>query len=374
MHILNNHNGYLPIKIKAVPEGSLIPTGNVLMTIESTDAEVFWIVSFVETLLMKIWYPSTVATKSYYVRKMLEDCYSKYSDNSDVSFSYHNFGDRGSTTVEAAAIGGVAQLTQFMGTDNFNSLRYAKHYYNSDIAGFSIPASEHSTVTSWTKDGEFNMIDNYLEKYKNSPIIACVLDSYDIYNAVDKVTSGVFKEKIESSDYPIFVMRPDSGDPIEVVIKMLDIMEKNSVSFSINSKGLKVFNKYRIIYGDGISPEIIEKILGVSIIKGYAPDNFAFGSGGDLMQNLNRDTSKYAIKCSAVNVNSKMIDVYKDPITDKGKTSKKGILDLVYNGKEYKSTRIGTEPEGFKSVLRTVYENGKLIIDDSLEDIRKRSK
>jgi nicotinamide phosphoribosyltransferase len=325
-YILNKHGGFLPVKIDAVPEGSVNKVGDVLMTIVNTDDNCPWVTNWVETLLMKVWYPTTVATKAYNVRKIIEKHYTNSSDSlAGVDFAYHNFGDRGSSSVEAAMLGGMAHLTSFSGTDNFNAVMGCSKYY-AEKKGWSIPASEHSTVTSWGKDYEYFMIDSYLENHKGAPIIACVMDSYDIYKAVEHVTTGSMKERIESPEYPIFVIRPDSGNPIDVIGNILGVMRKNEVSYTVNSKGFKVFNKYRIIWGDGITPSNIDAILSFVEQQGYAADNMAFGSGGDLMQNLNRDTHKFAFKCSAALVGNEWRDVYKEPITDKGKSSKRGLL------------------------------------------------
>ncbi len=344
-YIMTQHirkTGKLPIEIRALPEGSIFKQHEVILTIENTDPKCAWLVGWVETLLMKLWYPITIASKSYGVKNILKGYWEKTSDNSEgVDFAFHNFGDRGSSSVESAAIGGVAHLTQFKGTDNFNCLNLAKKYYP-ELTGFSIPATEHSTVTSWGRENEMAFYENYLEtwsnidsKFKDSPLIACVLDSYDIYKAVDFVTSGKMKEKIESDDYPIFVIRPDSGNPIKVIAGILVFMFNNKVSYTINSKGYAVFDKYRIIWGDGVTPNQIKRILehftqefdrDFTQIK-LSAENFAFGSGGDLMQNVNRDTCKFAIKASAIKVKGEWRDVYKDPITDKGKTSLKGRQD-----------------------------------------------
>lgn len=311
-----------------MPEGGIYGNKEPLLTIENTDPNCAWLVGYLETLLLKIWYPTTIATKSYAVRKMLLKHWERTADNvNGVDFAYHNFGDRGSSSVESAAIGGVAHLTQFKGTDNFNALTLSNKFYDGKYQGFSIPASEHSTVTSWGRENEFEMIETYLETYKSSPIIACVLDSYDIYRAVDFVTSGKMKEKIESKDYPIFVIRPDSGDPISVFKKILLSLQKNNVSYKINYKGYKLFDKYRIIWGDGVTMAVIDDILTTLTALGYSAENFAFGSGGDLMQNVNRDTCKFAMKCSAIRVNGQWRDVYKDPITDKGKSSFRGRIE-----------------------------------------------
>lgn len=351
--------GHIPVKIVAVPEGSVCGTFQPLFTVESTDSNVPWIAGFIETLLMKVWYPITVASKSYHVRKIIEGWYR--GSNIDVNksrFAYHNFGDRGSSSVESAAIGGAAHLTQFFGTDNFNALDFVQKYYgHTDSPGYSIPASEHSTVTSWGVNAEFDFYDNYLENYKGSKMIACVLDSYDVYRAVRYVTTGKFKEKVESADYPIFVIRPDSGEPLHVISQILKIMEDNGVKSTTDKYGNKLFDKYRIIWGDGITPEVISRIYADTKFKGYSPENFAFGSGGDLMQNLTRDTCKFAIKCSAIKLTRDngdgpfdvIEDVYKQPITDMGKQSKRGIQTI---------------PTG-----RVVFNNG-VILKTTFEEVR----
>lgn len=341
-YIIAKWNGSLPIEIKALPEGTIAKPNQPLLTIENTDPNCAWLVGYLETLLLKIWYPITVASKSLAVKKMLLKHWERTTDDvAGVDFAYHNFGDRGSTSVEAAAIGGVAHLTQFKGTDNFNCLEHSNHYYDGKYQGYSIPATEHSTVTSWGRENEFEMIENYLETYKSYPIIACVLDSYDIYKAVDFVTSGAMKEKIESADYPVFVIRPDSGEPLFIIATILGTLLRNKVSYKLNSKGYKLFDKYRIIWGDGITLKTIDEILNMTEEHGFSAQNFAFGSGGDLMQNVNRDTCKFAIKCSAIKINDEWRDVYKDPITDQGKKSLRGRIEdpdfvtVFKNGKVY---------------------------------------
>lgn len=347
----------LPVEIYSVPENIPLTPKTVLFTIENTVDEFYWLVGWLETLLMKVWYPSTIATKCHEVRKMLTTYATLTSDNpSWVDFAYHNFGDRGSSSVESALIGGLAHLSQFKGTDNFNAA--VQHMYDAGQA-FSITASEHSTVTSWGRSNEFKFIRNYLEISKDRPIIACVLDSYNIYDAVNYVT-GALKQLIESEAYPMFVMRPDSGEPIQVINKILEIAENNRVSFKINSKGYKVWDKYRLIWGDGITPETINQIMEYVTNKGYAADNFAFGSGGDLMQNLTRDTCKFAIKASAIRIGTQWQDVYKDPITDLGKASKRGrLITVKWKSDAWHDKRVADvqtiRAEDFDSVLHEVF-------------------
>ena len=384
LYILNYHNGMLPVRIRAVKEGSVIPTKNVLFTVESTDPKVPWVAGFLETLLMKVWYTSNIATRSYYIKELISKYWKETVDENEqtgVLFSFHNFGDRGSSSVESAGIGGVAHLTQFMGTDNFNSLRYANKYYNEPSAGVSIPATEHSTTTAWGKENEYDMIMNHIETNKDVGLIAAVSDSYDYLKTVDVLTSGEFKEKIESDEYPVFVIRPDSGNPNEMVSKTLDIIEKNKVQFTMNSKGYKVLNKYRIIWGDGIDEDAIRGMLNLLKERGYAASNISFGSGGWLMQSHTRDSQGWAVKCSSITVKegNKEIqrDVFKDPITDKKKVSKKGRVTTYKrpDGTYFVDTigSIDSANENATDILETVYEDGIVMNKVSLSEVRANS-
>ena len=396
-YILAIHAGYLPVRIRAVPEGSVIPTGHPLFTVESLDVNVPWVVGFLETLLMKTWYTSNVATRSYYVRKMLEE-YWERSVNDDtqfgINFAFHNFGDRGSSSVESAGIGGVAHLTQFLGTDNFDCLEYAEEFYNDSMAGFSISASEHSTTTSWGKENEAEMIMNHLEYNKGKDVMAAVLDSYDYLNMVNVVTSGEFKEKIESDEYPKFVMRPDSGNPLAMIQLTLDIVELNEVETYVNEKGFKVMKKYGIIWGDGIDMSNMREMLDYMLERGYSAENIAFGSGGWLMQQHDRDTQGWAVKCSSITVDDGNPvedgnggfdwepfhverDVFKDPVTAPNKKSKKGKVTTFYNPntKEYFVDKVDAEFEnGSYDFMETVYETTDHVKTYTLAEVRANSR
>ncbi len=392
MHIVNAHKGLLPIRIKSVKEGSLIPTKHVLLTVEATDPRVPWLASFVETLLMKIWYPTTIATKSYYVRKMLE----RYGLPEWAQFAYHNFGDRGSSSVESAAIGGFAHYTQFMGTDNFDSLDIAEDFYNeTEMPAYSVFATQHSTTTSHGRDGEEEFVYTQLLENPDKAIMSFVADSYDVYEFTHFCTDkdSRIRKLIESRPHQKFVLRPDSGSPMEVINRMLNIMKSNSLS-SMEVNGQIAFLDFGILWGDGITPKVIEDIISIHATEGYAPENFVFGSGGDLMQNVNRDTCKFAIKCSSISINKnvgkynpksniiakdgsmwvpKDIDVYKDPITDPGKTSKRGKVTTWLNTetKEYTQGKVGQQPSPHHiDALQTIFENGVIIKETNLQEIR----
>lgn len=380
-HIVKTHKGILPIKIKAIPEGTVVPTGRVLMTIESTDTRVPWIAGFVETIFLKVWYPTTVATKAYHVRKMLE----RYGSKEWAQFAYHNFGDRGSTSVESAAIGGFAHYTQFMGTDNFDSLDIAEDFYNTtEMPAYSVFATEHSTTTSHGRDGEEEFVYNQLLENPDRAIMSFVADSYDVYAFTHFCTdkNSRIRKLIESRPHQKLVLRPDSGDAIEVINRMLNIMKANKVAVIPKDQGVfnTTFIDFGLLWGDGITPKVIENIITIQATNGYAAENFVFGSGGDIMQNVNRDTQKFAIKCSSISI-EKMgkvisIDVYKDPITDPGKTSKRGKVTTWFNTEtgEYDKGLVNQQPSpNHIEALIKVYENGKLFNESTLADIRKRS-
>jgi len=229
--------------------------------------------------------------------------------------------------------------------------------------------TEHSTVTSWGRENEFKFYDNYIESNKGAPIIACVMDSYDIFKAVEYITTGERRAKIESEDYPIFVIRPDSGDPVGIVQAILKMLITN-VDHTI-TEGLMEFAKYRVIYGDGITPMAIEDILRTCKQMGVSPDMLSFGSGGDLIQNLNRDTLGFAIKCSSVTLHDgTKHDVYKDPIHGH-KKSKKGEVITVTDGYGYMTGVINKEPQGFYNMLNTRFLNGQAVNQTTFEEVRK---
>lgn len=380
MYIAKDLGGKLPVRIRAIPEGTLIPTNNILLSIESLDPKVFWVVNWLETLLVKIWYPTTVATQSHFLRKTIYDSLIKTSDNPDaeIDFKLHSFGYRGVSSEESAGIGGAAELISFKGTDTINGILFADEYYNSGICGFSICASEHSTITSWGKENEIEAYKNMISQFaKPGAIFACVSDSYDIYNAISNLWGDLLKEDIIKSGATL-VIRPDSGVPTEVVPKCLQLMEEK-FGCTFNSKGYKVLNYVRLIQGDGVNPTSIKQILDIINNLGYSTTNIAFGMGGASLQGslanaLNRDTQKFAFKASSICVDGKSRDVFKDPITDHGKRSKAGRLDLIKdkNG-TFTTVKLIDQDVHILSEMRTVYENGEILVDDSFENIRIRA-
>jgi nicotinamide phosphoribosyltransferase len=369
-YIVDNHNGYMPVRINAVPEGTVVPVKNVLCTIENTDPECFWLTTYLETALLRaIWYPTTVATQSRHIKKIILSFLEKNGDPSTINFKLHDFGARGVSSLESAGIGGCAHLVNFMGTDTITALLYADQYYNAGVAGFSIPAMEHSTVTSWGRVNEVKAYENMLKNFaKPGSILAVVSDSYDIYNAAEALWGTELRQQVIDSGATV-VIRPDSGDPVTVNKTLIEILG-NKFGFTVNTKGYKVLNNVRLIQGDGVNAESISDILTAFDSMGWSADNIAFGMGGALLQQINRDTQKFAMKCSAALVDGTWIDVKKDPITDSGKVSKTGRVTLYkQNGKFSSSVE-----DWMKSALEIVYEDGVLFNEITFQQVRENAK
>lgn len=370
-HILNKHRGKLPVIIRAVPEGTVVPTHNLLMSIENTDPACWWLPNYLETLLVQVWYPCTVATQSREMKKVITQFLWDTGDPSLIDFKLHDFGFRGVSSVESAGIGGCAHLVNFKGTDTVPAVLIARKYYQEKMAGFSIPASEHSTITSWGQEHEVDAMRNMLEQYPTG-LVACVSDSYDIFKACAEKWGGTLKDKILSRNGTL-VVRPDSGNPPDIVCDVLRILA-DKFGAEENNKGYRVLNpKVRVIQGDGIDFEMVGQILGNMKAVGWSADNIAFGSGGGLLQKLNRDTLKFAFKCSAAKVVGKWRDVYKDPITDEGKVSKKGRLKLIKYLDGFKTVREEDTPHEGAGVLVPVFLNGECQHIQELAGIRQRA-
>jgi nicotinamide phosphoribosyltransferase len=380
-YILDKHRGYLPVVIRAVPEGTVVPVRNVLATIENTDPECFWLTTWLETALLRaVWYGTTVATQSYTIKQVILDFLERTGDPSTIDFKLHDFGARGVSSLESAGIGSAAHLVNFMGTDTISGVLFAREYYNAGIAGFSIPAAEHSTITSWGRDGEVDAYRNMLNNFASpGSILAVVSDSYDIYNAVENLWGGELRQQVIDSGATV-VIRPDSGDPVEVNRKLIEILG-SKFGYTTNSKGFKVLNNVRLIQGDGINELTVRTILGAFMAMGWSADNIAFGMGGALLQIVDRDTQRFAMKASSAEINGKWIDVQKDPITDAGKKSKAGRVTLWTNsGGEFASSvaaPTGWTDKGigeWTEALVPVFWNGNLHKDYTFDEVRANAR
>jgi len=372
-YILNAHNGYMPVEIKALKEGTVLSTRNALIQIVNTDEKCPWVTSYLETLILRSgWYATTVATLSYHIKQDIIKGLNTSADDpaAVINFMLNDFGSRGVSSYESSALGGLAHLVNFMGSDNIPAVVAARRLYDCKMAGFSIPAAEHSTITSWGRENEVAAYRNMIQQFAPNKILAVVSDSYDIYNACEHLWGGSLKDEVINSGARV-VVRPDSGDATTVPVKCVEIlMEK--FGYTVNSKGFKVLPTYiRVIQGDGINQDSIKEIIKNMLSAGYSLENVCFGMGGGLLQQLDRDTLKFAMKCSAIMIGDTWQDVYKDPIDDKGKASKKGVLAVVkYDVTGEYITIREKELSGRKNYLEPVYRNGVVLRTQTLDEIR----
>jgi nicotinamide phosphoribosyltransferase len=340
-------------------------------------------------------------------------------DSSLIGFQLHDFGYRGVSSSETAGIGAASPLVNFMGTDTVAGIILAMEYYHSEMVGFSIPASEHSTITSWGKEGEMKAYKNLLEVYPEGPV-ACVSDSFDIFNACGNIWGTQLKDMVTSRNGKL-VIRPDSGDPVDIICgedrskAMLPIAKGNEApsdkgviellwdvfSGTINEQGYKVLDPHiGAIYGDSITIERADEICRRLESKGFASTNVVLGIGSFTYQYNTRDTFGFAMKATYVEVKSEPYDgmvgrhivtekfgkyenywvesreIFKDPITDDGtKKSATGLLyvEEMYPGKIglYDKVTWNTEDTG---LLQPIYVDGEFMNTTTLTEIRDRVK
>lgn len=370
--VVTKMNGVIPLRIKAVKEGTVMPVNMPTMVLESTRDEFAWIVDHFETLMLHIWAPCTVATVSFLAKHIIRKYLQETGDEAGLPFKLHDFGYRGVSSSESAAVTGAAHLVNFLGSDTFIANEYLTEFYKADMASFSIPATQHSTMTILGPEGEYKQILHFLNRFSAAAIKACVLDSYNIRNAIKFI--GTQKELLEQQK-TMFVARPDSGDPIEMSLECIEGLNE-SFGHTVNAKGYKVLNTVRVIYGDGIDGvHMIALILENLKKHKWSADNIAFGMGGGLLQKNNRDTFKWAIKSWAAIVDGVFRKVFKDPITDPGKRSLAGLHNLVMENNVHVVKPITKEewdanPE---SEYVLIYEDGQFFNEPSLDEIRARA-
>ncbi len=374
--IVTKHGGFLPLEIKALPEGLVVPAGVPLIQVENTDPTMPWLTTFIETVLLRgIWYPSTVATLSGLAKRKIMAGLQKTSDDpvGQVMFKLHDFGARGVSSGESAALGGLAHLVNFMGTDTMEALLAARRFYGADIAGFSIPAAEHSTITSWGPAGETDAYANMLKQFSGEGrLVAVVSDSYDLWNAIQSIWGGALKEKVLATGGTL-VVRPDSGDPVVTPVKALRLLWE-IFGVTVNSKGFKVLHPaVRVIQGDGMNVESIGRLVDRLIEEGFSLDNIAYGMGGGLLQQVNRDTMRFAMKANAIRFDGgAWQDVSKKPATDPTKASLAGRQAVIDVGGQLQATRLDLIEER-QNLLKPVWRNGELLVRTTFDEVRQRA-
>ena len=374
-YILDEHDGHLPIEIKAVAEGTPVDVGNALMTVENTDDKSYWLPNYLEPLLLQVWYPSTVATLSAEVRKLCNfylEVTGSIKDNLD--FMLHDFGYRGATSTESSMLSGSAHLLSFSGTDTIAALTIPENYYNDfNLYGFSVQATEHSVMTSLGPEGEISQILNVIDNAKDG-VLSLVIDSYNYRNFLEESgKSGTELNEailnfLDGEDNKV-VFRPDSGEPVSTTIDCLNLLSEGFGSH-LTDKGYKVFDlNIGLLWGDGLNYQKIRDILFAMKSAGWAAQNIIFGMGGGLHTAVNRDTQRNAFKCSAQLRDGVWHDIFKNPL-DSSKKSKTGRFKLIRENNSFRTVPIDSEGEDY---LQTVFKDGELLIDDTFADIKQRA-
>ncbi len=376
--IIDVHGGHLPLEVLAVPEGTLVPVGVPMFKVRSKDKLAAWTSSAIETYFAKVWYPSYVATMAHYIKRDIKQAIIETSDvpwQELIGFMLNDFGLRGVSSAQSGGIGGLGHLSSFLGSDNTESLRYARKYYGAKgFIAATIPAMEHSTVTSWGLENEEEAYRNMLNEFaKPGAIVACVSDSRDIFYAIEHYWCGSLLKQVQESGARI-VIRPDSGDPVAVLLRCLEILGRK-VGFTVNSKGYKVLPTYfRLIQGDGVDDQSIKNILYNLKLAGWSVENVVFGMGGALLQKMDRDSMSNAYKCSLTKNDKGIIPVHKAPVTSASKVSKGGDLDTVKIGTElFCVDRLLPGNSGYTSELQMVYDCGAMPNKQLLADLRSKA-
>jgi nicotinamide phosphoribosyltransferase len=349
----------------------------VLMTIENTCPKCWWLTNALETMLVRTWYPSTVATLSRHtfenLAKHLKDT---GCDGAGLPFMFHDFGARGASSHETAGLGGMAHIILSQGTDTMEGMQFALKYYEAvlDTLAFSVPATEHSVMTSLGPDGEYEIVSRLIDEHPTG-VLSVVADSYNIYKFVTEIGT-TFRNRILAREDGPFVVRPDSTTkehPTPAKL-MVDLTQSLWHYFggTTNEAGYKVLDPHvRLLWGDGINPKDMNEILTACARAGFAAENYVFGMGGGLLQKVNRDTQRFAFKCSAQQRNGAWFNVQKSPL-DQSKASKAGKFSLIQN----KDGTFNTIPElsnDDQDLLEVVFENGKIVKEYTFDEIRQRA-
>jgi nicotinamide phosphoribosyltransferase len=374
--LVERHGGLMPLEIRAAPEGMLLPEGQVMVEVVNTDPDFFWLTSFIETSLLRaVWYPTTVATIAWRVRRLITGFLERTADTAEgpvLDFALNDFGSRGASSLESAALGGMAHLVSFDGTDNLAAILAASRFYDAPVKAKSVPAAEHSTITAWSREREAEAYANMIDRFgKAFPIISVVSDSYDLDHALRALWGKQLKAKVEGSKARL-VIRPDSGNPATIVRFTIQTL-MNVYGSKTNAKGFQVLpDKLRVIQGDGVDEDSIREILTGLEQVGISAENVVFGMGGALLQKCNRDTLRFAMKASAVEIDGEWRDVCKTVRTDPSKASKAGRLALVREADGGLRT-VRREAAGERAdLLAPVFRNGEILKRWSFAEVQAR--
>jgi nicotinamide phosphoribosyltransferase len=383
--------GYLPICIRALPEGTDVPIGVPCLTIHNSrhKPEFFWLTNYLETILScSLWKATTAATVAKHYRTLLDRyAVETGTDPEFVQFQGHDFSFRGMSSIEDAAICDAGHLLSFAGTDTIPGIDLIEHYYNGDaekeLIGCSVPATEHSVMSMGGKEDEVDTFRRLLTETYPKGILSVVSDTWDLWRVVTNHVHSLRREILDRDGK--LVIRPDSGDPVKIICGDPDspIIERNlgvvgclwnEFGGTITEKGYKLLDPHvGVIYGDSITLPRAEAILEGLWRKGFASGNVVLGIGSFTYQYCTRDTFGFAVKSTYGEVNGVGREIFKDPVTDDGtKRSLRGLISVRrVDGKLVAKDRATWEDQD-DGEMRKVFEDGALLIDDSITEIRKR--
>lgn len=390
-HIVALHDlGYLPIKIKALAEGTRVPIGVPVLTVVNTHPDFFWLTNYIESVIScYLWKPITSATTAFEYKKLLSEYALKTGGSLEfVQFQSHDFSFRGMSSLQDSVVSGAAHLTSFWGTDSVASIDFVEDYYNADVAehpvGFSVPATEHSVMCMGLEDQEIATFRRLINDLYPTGIVSIVSDTWDFWQVVTDYMVEL-KDEIMQRDGKV-VIRPDSGDPVKIVCGDPDAPfgspeYKGAVEClweifggTITAKGFKLLDEHiGVIYGDSINLQRAENIIKGLAAKGFCSANVVFGVGSYTYQYVTRDNFGFAMKATSGVVNGVRREIFKDPKTDSGtKKSAKGLLRVEREGDTLVLYDQQTEVQEAEGELQVVFLNGELTRPTSLEEIRQR--
>jgi len=387
-HIADLHDlGYLPVRIKALPEGSRVDIRVPMFTIINTEPKFFWVTNYIETQLSaELWKAMTSATTAYEYRRLF-DYYAEETgiDKSFVQWQGHDFSFRGMSGITDASQSGAGHLLSFTGTDSIAAIDYLENYYGGEeLIGGSVPATEHSVMCMGGEGGEIETFRRLITEIYPSGIVSIVSDTWDFWQVLTEYTVTLKEEILARNGKVVF--RPDSGDPVKIIVGDPDApvgspAYKGAVwclweifGATITPTGYKTLDSHvGLIYGDSISLERAKTILKGLELKGFSSANIVFGVGSFTYQYVSRDTFGTAIKATWGQVNGEARELFKDPKTDNGiKKSACGLIRVEKENGHYVMHDHQTWEQEVQGLLATVFEDGKLIRFQTLADIRER--
>src|SRR5579863_359572 len=379
--------GYLPVKIKALPEGTLCPMRVPFLTIVNTLPQFYWVTNFLETILSNaVWHPITSATIAHQYRVLLDKYAAETSDIPEfVQWQGHDFSMRGQSSFEASLASGAAHLLSFTGTDTIPAIDWLEHFYGAnaetELIGGSVPSTEHSVMCMGGKETEEETYRRLITEVYPKGIVSIVSDTWDYFHVLDVTVRGL-KDVIMAREGKV-VVRPDSGNPVKIICGDSDApigspAYKGTIEVlwdifggTVNSKGFKQLDPHiGAIYGDSITLDRCQAICNGLALKGFASTNMVYGIGSYTYQYTTRDTFGFAIKATYGIINGKAVELFKEPKTDNGiKNSARGLLKVNADLTLSESVTPAEEAEG---LLETVFLEGRMVKTYTLKEIRER--